>query len=59
MTYQQRSCVNYRGWRFEGLYALTDNLTIDTKLEFSRALKKSIGGPHHYSNFEIEAIYAF
>lgn len=59
ITYQQRSNVNYKGFVFEGLYALTDNLTFNTKLEFTRAVNKSIGGRHHYSNFEIEAIYAF
>lgn len=59
LTYQQRSNVNYKGWKFQGLYALTDNLTIDSKLEFTRAVNKTIGGPHHYSSFEIEAIYAF
>lgn len=59
ITYQQRGNTNYKGWKFEGLYALTDNLTFDAKLEFTRAVKKSIGRLHHYSNFEIEAIYAF
>lgn len=59
VTYQQRGNTNYKGWKFESLYALTDNLSLDTKLEFTRAVKKSIGGPHHYSCFEIEAIYAF
>lgn len=59
ITYQARGNANYKGWKFESLYALTDNLTIDTKLEFTKAVRKSIGGPHHYSNFEIEAIYAF
>jgi hypothetical protein len=59
LTYQQRSNMNFKGWKFEGLYAITDNLSIDTKLEFTRSVKKSIGGPHHYSCFEIETIYAF
>jgi len=50
---------NYKGWYFEGLYAITDNLTIDMKFEFSQALNKKIGGSHHFSHFEIETIYAF
>lgn len=54
-----RGNTNYKGFKFEGLYALTDNLTIDSILEFSRAAKSSIGGRHRYSKFEIEAIYAF
>ncbi len=59
LTYQRRSNANYKGWKFEGLYALTDNLTIDTKFEFTKQIKKSIGGPHRYTNFEIQGIYAF
>jgi hypothetical protein len=51
--------TNYKGWRFEALYALTDDLTIDSIFEFSQAIKDSIGGSHHYSKFEIETIYAF
>lgn len=58
-TEHGRGNTNYRGWIFEGLYALTDNLTIDTILEFSRQDDKRIGGSHSYSKFEIEAIYAF
>jgi len=54
-----RGNTNYKGWRIEGLYALTDNLCVDSLFEFSRADDKNIGGSHHYSNFEIEAIYAF
>lgn len=54
-----RGNTNYKGWRFEFLYALTDNLTVDTIYEFSREIKRTIGGEHHYSKFEVEAIYAF
>jgi hypothetical protein len=55
----RRGNTNYKGWRLEGLYALTDNLTLDSILEWSRAQDNTIGGRHHYSKFEIEAIYAF
>jgi hypothetical protein len=54
-----RGNTNYKGWRFEALYALTDELTVDSIFEFSQAVKDSIGGSHHYSKFEIETIYAF
>jgi hypothetical protein len=54
-----RGNTNYKGWRFEGLCALTDDLTVDSILEFSQAVDPSIGGSHHYSKFEIETIYAF
>jgi carbohydrate-binding DOMON domain-containing protein len=55
----RRGNTNYKGWKFEFLYAITDNLNVDTIFEFSRAIDKNIGGGHHYSKFEIEAIYAF
>ncbi len=51
--------TNYKGWRFETLYALTDNITIDTQLEWSASANENIGGKHYYSKFELEAIYAF
>lgn len=52
--------TNFRGWRFEALYALTDNLSVDTILEFSKQIKKSIGCvKRSYSKFEVEFIYAF
>lgn len=54
-----RGFNNYKGWRFEGLYALTDNLSIDAILEFSKQDKKFFAGKHSYSKFELQAIYAF
>lgn len=51
--------TNYKGWKVEGLYALTDNITIDTIVERSTPANKNIGGPHTYSKVEVEAIYAF
>lgn len=58
-TCAHRGNTNYIGWKIEGLYALTDNLTLDTIIEWSRAYQKKIGGPHTYSKLELEAIYAF
>lgn len=51
--------TNFKGLRTEFLYALTDNLSLDVIWEFSRQIDKHIGGVHHYSKFEVEAIYAF
>jgi len=51
--------TNFKGWRFEGLYALTDNLTLDANFEYSTQDDKRIAGRHSYSKFELEAIYAF
>lgn len=58
-TSNGRGNTNFKGYRFEGLYALTDNLTIDSIVEFSRTIRSSIAGKHTYSKFELEAIYAF
>ena len=57
-TCSRRGEGNYKGWRFESLYAITDNLIIDTIYEFSNAANKQIGGPHEYEKFEVETIYA-
>jgi hypothetical protein len=54
-----RGNTNYKGMKFELLYGLTDNISLDFILESSRQIKKSIGGKHRYSKFELEAIYAF
>lgn len=68
-----RGNTNYQGFRLEGLYALTDNITIDTIFEWSKEWDKKIGtyryvtpdgvfggsGRHRYSKLELEAIYAF
>lgn len=51
--------ANFYGWRFEFLYALTNELSLDFIYQFSFAEDKRIGGPHRYNDFEIEAIYAF
>lgn len=58
-TCSRRGETNYAGWRLESLYAITDNLTVDTILEWSKAADKRVGGRHSYSKFELEAIYAF
>ncbi len=46
----------YKGWRVEGLYALTDNLTLSSIIEWARSNQAH---RHTYSKFELEAIYAF
>lgn len=54
-----RGNTNFKGWRFEGLYAITNELTINPIVEFSQAICNAIGGSHHYSKFELETVYAF
>ncbi len=54
-----RGNTNFKGWRFEGLYAITDELSINPIVEFSQQLCKRVGGTHHYSKVELETVYAF
>ncbi len=54
-----RGNTNFKGWKFESLYAITDNFTLDTIVEFSSAFDNKIGGKHKYSKLELETIYAF
>lgn len=58
-TCSRRGNTNYKGVKIEGLYAVTDNITLDSIVEWSKAANKHIGGRHTYSKFELEAIYAF
>lgn len=51
--------TNFKGWKFEGLYAFTDNITVDTIIEWSTAVQSEVGGHNHYGCFKLEAIYAF
>jgi hypothetical protein len=55
----QRGNTNYKGWRAEVLYALTDNLTVDIQYESSNQIDERVGGQHSFRKFEIETIYAF
>ena len=59
LTSHGRGNANYKGWRAEFLYGITDNLSVDTTFETSREINREIGGKHHYSKFQMEAIYAF
>jgi hypothetical protein len=54
-----RGYTNYKGWKVETLYAITDNLSLDGIIEASREANRRIGGRHRYSKVELEAIYAF
>lgn len=57
--FPRRGNANFIGYRAEFLYAITDNLSIDFIYEYSHEEDRKIGGPHRYSDFEVEAIYAF
>lgn len=59
LVFPRRGNTNFKGWRFEGLYALTDNLMLNPQLEWDNPVDTDIGGRHYFSKFELEVIYAF
>lgn len=50
---------NYKGWRFEALYAMTDNWTWKFKWEYAKEASKPIAGKQRYSKVEVTSVYAF
>ncbi len=51
--------ANYKGYKIDGFYAFTDNLTMNASFEKVRECKRSIGGKHRSHQFQLSAIYAF
>jgi len=51
--------TNYYGFELDGLYAFTDNLTLQQNFKWSWTLDKNIGPNIIYKQFEVEFIYAF
>jgi len=56
---QARGNANYHGFKLMGLYGVTDNLSLEASYQWARQDSKSIGDKIKYSNFKLEAIYAF
>lgn len=51
--------ANFRGWRLEGFYALTDNWTLNSHFDRIREMNHRIGGPHRSWEFYFGAIFTF
>ena len=51
--------ANFRGWRLEGFYALTENWTLNAHFDRIREMDRRIGGPHQSWEFYFGAIFAF
>ena len=51
--------TNYYGFQVNGLYALTDTLTLNPVMQCSWTLDKNIGPDIVYKQCELEVIYAF
>jgi hypothetical protein len=50
---------NFRGWRLEGFYALTDNWTLNAHFDRIREMQHRIGGQHRSWEFYFGAIFTF
>jgi hypothetical protein len=51
--------ANFRGWRLEGFYALTDNWTLNAHFDRIREMDRHIGGKHRSWEFYFGAIFTF
>lgn len=51
--------VNFKGFQLAFLYAVTDNLLVNSLFDYSRPIENSVGGSHEYAQYKLEAIYAF
>ena len=51
--------ANFRGWRLEGFYAMTDNWTLNAHFDRLREMDHRIGGPHRSTEFYFGAIFTF
>lgn len=58
-TNRGRGNTNYKGWRLQSLYAVTDNLSLDARFQWSTQINKKIGGQHSYSEFRLQTIFAY
>lgn len=50
---------NYKGFEIEGLYALTDNITVQQSYKMSWTLDQDVGPNLKFKQYELEFIYAF
>lgn len=61
-SFYDRRCggfANYKGYKVDGFYAFTDNLTLNCSFEKVREAQHKIGGKHRSYQFQVAAIYAF
>ncbi len=51
--------ANYKGYKLDGFYALTDNLTLNAYYQNISHASKKIGRKYHSSEFFLSALFAF
>ena len=54
-----RGSTNFKGWSFDGAYAMTDDITIRMIYQVASEAVARVGGPQYYERFELRGIYAF
>ena len=62
ISFLNRRCggwANFRGWRLEGFYAVTNNWTFNAHFDRIREMDRRIGGSHKSWEFYLGAIFAF
>ncbi len=57
--HQQFGNTNYMGFVFEGMYAITDNLTVSAEYDHVWQAERNVGGSHKYRRFELEFMYGW
>ena len=54
-----RGKSNYKGWHIEGLYALTDKVSLDLLFEHSEEVTRKAGGRHTFTQTEFDVIITY
>lgn len=54
-----RLFTNFKGWEVNGLYAMTDCLSLRGKAQYATPATKGVGGDFKFKGFEMSVIYAF
>lgn len=54
-----RGKANYKGWHIEGLYALTDKVSLDLLFEHSKEVRWRVGGRHTFTQTEFDVIITY
>lgn len=58
-TYNGRGNTNFHGYKIANIFAVTDDLTLETSYQQSWELRRSIGGLNHYYKASVELIQEF
>lgn len=56
-----RGNTNFKGWRFDSIYAFTDEIMISARYEWSTEIERKLfnGGRHYFNQIKVEMLYVF